>query len=186
MKSLSIVGLGLGVAFGCLSILLVAEICYFLCWKKRSTSHTDSEKDINNVSGKDLFQMFSEERAGFNNGDDDDPEGQVQSHTWRYSQSPRFLFTIEEGMKEGSECESVNKSSCRVSPCDSFIVETPYFTPLASASPCLASPTILPLTLNHHLESAKNDAAELNRVMKASTPPSRFKLLHHTQEKKPS
>ncbi|KAK4279907.1 hypothetical protein QN277_011607 [Acacia crassicarpa] len=185
MRSLSIVGLALGVTFGCFLILLVAEVCYFLWWKKRTTSHTDSEKDTNNITGKDLFEMFCEERSGCNNGGGDDPEeGQIQTQAWRYSESPRFLFTIEEGTKEGSESESVNKSSCRVSPCDSFIVETPYFTPVASAaSPCLASPITLPLSLNPHFESANDDSAEFNRVKSSSTPPSRFKLLQQTQEK---
>ncbi|XP_057436435.1 uncharacterized protein LOC130728865 [Lotus japonicus] len=56
MKSLSSVGLGLSIVFGCLLLALVAEVYYLLWWKKRIIN-----REIENDYGspvKELFNMF--------------------------------------------------------------------------------------------------------------------------------
>ncbi|XVE52690.1 hypothetical protein DITRI_Ditri02bG0142900 [Diplodiscus trichospermus] len=61
MKSLSSVGLGLSIVFGCLLLALVAEIYYLLWWKKRITSR-DIENDYSNPA-RELFYMFCWKRS---------------------------------------------------------------------------------------------------------------------------
>ncbi|KAI4348155.1 hypothetical protein L6164_008913 [Bauhinia variegata] len=56
MKSLSSVGLGLSVVFGCLLLALVAEVYYLLWWKKRITNR-EIETDYSSPV-KELFYMF--------------------------------------------------------------------------------------------------------------------------------
>ena len=56
MKSLSSVGLGLSVVFGCLLLALVAEVYYLLWWKKR-ISNREIENDYSSPV-KELFYMF--------------------------------------------------------------------------------------------------------------------------------
>lgn len=56
MKSLSGVGLGLSIVFGCLLLALVAELYYLLWWKKRFTSR-DIENDYGNPA-RELLYMF--------------------------------------------------------------------------------------------------------------------------------
>ncbi|KAJ4719857.1 Transmembrane protein [Melia azedarach] len=56
MKSLSSVGLGLSVVFGCLLLALVAELYYLLWWKKRITRR-DIESDYSNPATEFLY-MF--------------------------------------------------------------------------------------------------------------------------------
>ncbi|KAJ7975822.1 Transmembrane protein [Quillaja saponaria] len=56
MKSLSSVGLGLSIIFGCLLLALVAELYYFLWWKKRITNR-EIEKDYS-CPARELFFMF--------------------------------------------------------------------------------------------------------------------------------
>lgn len=56
MKSLSSVGLGLSIVFGCLLLALVAEVYYLLWWKKRII-HREIENDYGNPV-KELFYMF--------------------------------------------------------------------------------------------------------------------------------
>ncbi|KAF3433730.1 hypothetical protein FNV43_RR24833 [Rhamnella rubrinervis] len=56
MKSLSSVGLGLSVVFGCLFLALVAELYYLLWWKKRFTNR-EIEHDYSSPA-KELFYMF--------------------------------------------------------------------------------------------------------------------------------
>ncbi|KAI6676358.1 hypothetical protein NL676_037154 [Syzygium grande] len=57
MKSLSGIGLGLSVVFGCLVLALFAEFYYLLCWKKRITSRT-IEEGYNNTPTKELLHIF--------------------------------------------------------------------------------------------------------------------------------
>ncbi|XWS07769.1 hypothetical protein CRYUN_Cryun41cG0019200 [Craigia yunnanensis] len=61
MKSLSSVGLGLSIVFGCLLLALVAELYYLLWWKKRLTSR-DLENDYSNPA-RDFFYMFCWKRS---------------------------------------------------------------------------------------------------------------------------
>lgn len=113
MKSLSSVGLGLSIVFGCLLLALVAEVYYLLWWKKRITN-----REIENNYGnpvKELFYMFcwkkpssgSLRHTGFTPqefcsslriGDTlvHEPEVQVQSQT-----SKEFIFKPfgEDGME---------------------------------------------------------------------------------------
>lgn len=56
MKSLSSVGLGLSIIFGCLLLALVAEVYYLLWWKKRITNR-EIENDYGNPV-KELFYLF--------------------------------------------------------------------------------------------------------------------------------
>ncbi|XP_022133920.1 uncharacterized protein LOC111006347 isoform X2 [Momordica charantia] len=61
MKSLSSVGLGLSVIFGCLFLALVAELYYLLWWKKRFTDR-DVENDYSSPA-RELFYMFCWKRS---------------------------------------------------------------------------------------------------------------------------
>lgn len=61
MKSLSSVGLGLSIVFGCLLLALIAELYYLLWWKKRFVTR-DIENDCSNPAGE-LFCMFCWKRA---------------------------------------------------------------------------------------------------------------------------
>lgn len=56
MKSLSSVGLGLSVVFGCLLLALIAELYYLLWWKKRFTRR-EIESDYSNPAREFLY-MF--------------------------------------------------------------------------------------------------------------------------------
>ncbi|PQQ18511.1 uncharacterized protein Pyn_37695 [Prunus yedoensis var. nudiflora] len=56
MKSLSSVGLGLSVVFGCLFLALIAELYYLLWWKKRFTNR-EIENDYSSPQ-KELFYTF--------------------------------------------------------------------------------------------------------------------------------
>ena len=56
MKSLSSVGLGLSVVFGCLFLALVAELYYLLWWKKRFANGR-IENDYSSPA-RELFYMF--------------------------------------------------------------------------------------------------------------------------------
>jgi hypothetical protein len=61
MKSLSSVGLGLSVVFGCLFLALVAELYYLLWWKKRLTNR-EIENDYSSPA-RELFYMFCWKRS---------------------------------------------------------------------------------------------------------------------------
>ncbi|RVX20317.1 hypothetical protein VitviT2T_017723 [Vitis vinifera] len=56
MRSLSSVGLGLSIVFGCLLLALVAELYYLLWWKKRLTS-TEMEDDYSSPA-RELLYMY--------------------------------------------------------------------------------------------------------------------------------
>ncbi|KAJ9175705.1 hypothetical protein P3X46_014234 [Hevea brasiliensis] len=56
MKSLSSVGLGLSVVFGCLLLALVAELYYLLWWKRRFTNREIGDEYSN--PARELFYMF--------------------------------------------------------------------------------------------------------------------------------
>lgn len=56
MKSLSSVGLGLSVVFGCLLLALVAELYYLLWWKRRLSSSTEMEDEFSG-SARELLYM---------------------------------------------------------------------------------------------------------------------------------
>lgn len=133
MKSLSSVGLGLSVVFGCLLLALIAELYYLLWWKKRISSR-DFESDLSNPA-REFFYLFCwkkpsslshtalnpqevslvQEHQGQNQninkdfwlkpfGQDDDMEAELM-RLHNLSGPPRFLFTIVEETKEDLESE---------------------------------------------------------------------------------
>ncbi|PIA39076.1 hypothetical protein AQUCO_02700328v1 [Aquilegia coerulea] len=57
MKSLSNLGIGLSLVFGCLFLALIAELYYLLWWKKR-INNRDIEDDYSNSPSRELFYMF--------------------------------------------------------------------------------------------------------------------------------
>lgn len=57
MKSLSGIGLGLSVIFGCLVLALVGELYYLLWWKKRITNRRIEER-YSSSPAKELLYMF--------------------------------------------------------------------------------------------------------------------------------
>ncbi|GMI84874.1 hypothetical protein HRI_002156700 [Hibiscus trionum] len=170
MKSLSSVGLGLSIVFGSLLLALVAELYYLVWWKKRLSSK------------RDFFYMFCLKTSSALNPQEirittDEPQQQQQqeSHQFGFLQSklkpfdevmrppprPRVLFTIVEETKEDLDQFEEAKSNSKAK-FGSMLVETPYFTPVAS-------PPLNPL-----LESASE--AEFNKI--------RLKLLKEEEEKK--
>ncbi|KAB2604129.1 hypothetical protein D8674_042432 [Pyrus ussuriensis x Pyrus communis] len=62
MKSLSSVGLGLSVVFGCLFLALIAELYYLLWWKKRFTSR-EIDSGYSSSPQKEIFYMFCWRRS---------------------------------------------------------------------------------------------------------------------------
>ncbi|PPE02227.1 hypothetical protein GOBAR_DD00754 [Gossypium barbadense] len=82
MKSLSSVGLGLSIVFGCLVLALIAEVYYLLWWKNRLRTSTDLENDL----------KTPDEEHGNGNGNGNDEQ-----------LPPRFLFTITEETMEDLE-----------------------------------------------------------------------------------
>ncbi|XP_023550428.1 uncharacterized protein LOC111808574 [Cucurbita pepo subsp. pepo] len=207
MKSLSSVGLGLSVIFGCLFLALVAELYYLLWWKKRFTDR-EVETDYSSPA-RELFYMFcwksssSLTRTALN---PQDLSSSVNMHTnndfllkpfgedgietefmrlQSLSGPPRFLFTIIEETKEDLESEDKNgKESKSRSLSDLLLaVETPYLTPLAS--PTLFTPPLTPADsykphgFNPLFESVSD--AEFNKIR--SSPPPKFKFLQEAEEK---
>ncbi|XP_022744452.1 uncharacterized protein LOC111295282 [Durio zibethinus] len=140
MKSLSSVGLGLSIVFGCLLLALVAELYYLLWWKKRLTSR-DIENDYSNPA-RELFYMFCWKRSSPMTHSALNPQEirmteEQQSHRLHLHSSkdllfkpfddhgmenelmvlhglsgpPRFLFTIIEETKEDLESEEAKSKS---------------------------------------------------------------------------
>ncbi|XVE99546.1 hypothetical protein REPUB_Repub03eG0208600 [Reevesia pubescens] len=138
MKSLSSVGFGLSIVFGCLLLALVAEVYYLLWWKKRLTSR-DLENDYSNPA-RELFYMFCWKRSASMTHSALNPQEirlseeqqsnkdlllkpfghhQEENHGMEnepmrlqnLSGPPRFLFTIIEETKEDLESEEA-KSKC--------------------------------------------------------------------------
>lgn len=169
MKSLSSVGLGLSVVFGCLFLALIAELYYLLWWKKRLTTR-DIEDDYifcwKKPSSLSSTALNPQALCSSTDTQVHEPQAQVQSNKdmWlrpfgedsvetellrmqNLSGPPRFLFTIKEETKEDLESEDAKsrgdksrKGSRTRSLSDLLlIVETPFLTPLASPS-CFTPP----------------------------------------------
>ncbi|CAN0837222.1 hypothetical protein LINGRAHAP2_LOCUS1739 [Linum grandiflorum] len=62
MKSLSRIGLGLSIVFGCLLVALVAELYYLLWWKRRFTNRRQIAKDDFSNPAKEFFYMLCVKR----------------------------------------------------------------------------------------------------------------------------
>ncbi|CAI9092427.1 OLC1v1027656C2 [Oldenlandia corymbosa var. corymbosa] len=135
MKSLSSVGLGLSLVFGCLFLALVAEVYYLLWWKKRITNRDVEDGYSSSTStgtAKEFFYMFcwkkrptheilvhepqAQNHQGNSNKDSSSSwaahlpfgEDSVEADLLRLqhlSGPPRFLFTIKEETKEDLESE---------------------------------------------------------------------------------
>lgn len=142
MKSLSSIGLGLSVVFGCLLLALVAELYYLLWWKRRFIGR-DIENDYSNPT-RDFLYMFccknpsscsssmntsnniihQEMRTnstslveGIQNKDlwvkPTSMNGSYSNECDYFGQNPRFLFTIVEETKEDLESEDDKSAKSR-------------------------------------------------------------------------
>ncbi|XP_039071982.1 uncharacterized protein LOC120219194 [Hibiscus syriacus] len=177
MKSLSSVGVGLSIVFGCLLLALIAEIYYLLWWKNRLRTSSDLENDFKNPEIR-----FAEEQQCHH-------RHQQQQHNLQpnkdlmlkpfdgdhgngnFEQQPGFLFTIIEETMEDLES-----------------LETPYLTPLAS--PPFFTPPLTPIDVcfahqfgfNPLFESRTD--ADFDRLTTSSSPPStRLKFLQEAELK---
>ncbi|KDP44983.1 hypothetical protein JCGZ_01483 [Jatropha curcas] len=140
MKSLSSVGLGLSIVFGCLLLALIAELYYLLWWKRRFTNREIG--DDYSSPARELFYMFCLKKpSSLRNSQElcsslritdalvhheldsqlnskdlllkpfgDDPLEAELMRLNSLSGPPRFLFTIIEETKEDLESEDGNKS----------------------------------------------------------------------------
>ncbi|GMI90301.1 hypothetical protein like AT2G39560 [Hibiscus trionum] len=125
MESLSSVGVGLSIVFGCLLLALIAEIYYLLWWKNRLRTSTDLENDFKNPETRFAEEEECHEQHNLQpnkdllvkplDGEDENDE-----------QHPGFLFTIIEETMEDLES-----------------LETPYLTPFAS--PPFFTPPLTPI-----------------------------------------
>ncbi|XP_022746952.1 uncharacterized protein LOC111296772 isoform X2 [Durio zibethinus] len=203
MKSLSSVGLGLSIVFGCLLLALVAELYYLLWWKNRLTSR-NLDNGYSNPA-RDFFVMFCWKRSSSMAHSALNPQEQ-QSHLHHLNSNkdlllkpfghhhhqddhgvsgpPRFLFTIVEETTEDLEAESRVGSRGRSLSDILVTVETPFLTPLSS--PPFFTPPLTPMDAcySHHgfnplFESATD--AEFNRIR--SSPPPKFRFLQEAEQK---
>lgn len=203
MGSFSALGIGLSSLFGCIFLVLVAELYYVLWWKKKFTQKDPQNHFTKHTTDLPHLLCFKTHNFSLNKNSkthqkqhqqDQDPElglgltipkdllkggyGEegVESELMRAHNlcgPPRFLFTIKEETKE--DLDSIG-------------------TPLASITSPLASPPLKPHSLgsfdnnnnNHHgfkfnplFESSKE--AEMNRFR--SSPPPTFKFLRDAEEK---
>ncbi|KAK6933192.1 hypothetical protein RJ641_036086 [Dillenia turbinata] len=134
MRSLSGVGLGLSVVFGCLFLALFAELYYLFWWKKR-ISHRDIEDELNSSSRELMYMLCWKKPSSLSStalnpqeicpslrfststnaqANEQDlvlkPYGEeaMEREVMRLhdlSGPPRFLFTIKEETKEDLESE---------------------------------------------------------------------------------
>ncbi|CAN1257573.1 hypothetical protein LINPERPRIM_LOCUS9638 [Linum perenne] len=196
MKSLSSVGLGLSIVFGCLLLALVAELYYLLWWKRRFTNRRDNLSS----PAKEFFYMFCLKKpsSSSQNQDlcssvritdalvnheqqmpfgDDSSDAIEATEVISLSGPPRFLFTIVEETKEDLESEEAVRSRGRSLSDLLLSLETPYLTPFTS--PPFFTPPLTPTTDSNGVETSKE--AEFNKIR--SSPPPRFKFLQDAEEK---
>ncbi|CAI0443093.1 unnamed protein product [Linum tenue] len=196
MKSLSSIGLGLSIVFGCLLLALVGELYYLLWWKRRFTNRRmTTGRDGLSSPAKELFYMFCLKKPSSSNQElcssvritdalvdhesssDDVVEGELMMLSNNsLSGPPRFLFTIVEETREDLESEEGSRGR---SLSDLMLtVETPYLTPLAS--PPFFTPPLTPMV--DPISSGETSAeAEFNKLR--SSPPPKFKFLQDAEEK---
>ncbi|CAI0411384.1 unnamed protein product [Linum tenue] len=196
MKSLSSIGLGLSIVFGCLLLALVGELYYLLWWKRRFTNRRmTTGRDGLSSPAKELFYMFCLKKPPSSNQElcssvritdaivdhesssDELVEGELMMLSNNsLSVPPRLLFTIVEETREDLESEEGSRGR---SLSDLMLtVETPYLTPLAS--PPFFTPPLTPmLDPVSNLETSAE--AEFNKIR--SSPPPKFKFLQDAEEK---
>ncbi|KAK1420807.1 hypothetical protein QVD17_22682 [Tagetes erecta] len=188
MSSLSGVEIGFGILFGCILLVLSAELYYLLWWKKRvfkngedvenkhfsssnvapcwktSKSPKPQEKDLQTH----MKQQDSEMGLVLKGlGDESFDVELMRLHN--LCGPPRFLFTINEETKEDLESEVSKRVSRSRSLSD--ILGTPFLSPLAS-----------PVSQQHNLEAYNHHGLNPLFKMKSSPPPS-FKFLRDAEEK---
>lgn len=123
MKSLSSLGLGLSLVFGCLLLALIAELYYLLWWKKRICKSKRGEIDDSSKihepqqanfhgggsgdSNMDFWykKPFGEDGHGHGDGreeeeQEDEDEDELMLKLQNMAGPTRFLFTIKEETKE--------------------------------------------------------------------------------------
>lgn len=126
MKSLSSLGLGLSLVFGCLLLALIAELYYLLWWKKRISKSKRGEIDHSSKihepqqanfhgggsgdSNMDFWykKPFGEDGHGHGHGDgreeeqeqEQEDEDELMLKLQNMAGPTRFLFTIKEETKE--------------------------------------------------------------------------------------
>ncbi|KAL0456711.1 UNVERIFIED_CONTAM: hypothetical protein Slati_1010300 [Sesamum latifolium] len=179
MKSLSGVGLGLSLVFGCLLLALVAELYYLLWWKKRVMR---SSNHVTNNSEECTDHQIPAETPQFcymfwccrNPTSSSTPQQLCSSPTTLVHQPqsnkdlwlkpfasqdhqdcnfppglPRFLFTITEETREDLESE-VGMSRRRNLSDLLQVLETPFLTPLASSPAASHHDHYFTPPLTHH------------------------------------
>lgn len=133
MKSLSSVGLGLSIVFGCLFLALLLELYYLLWWKKRNFPNRlnnieDGYSSTTGTSGREFSYIFCCKNSSSLRSSDETLVHEPQVHHYsnsnkdlmpfgedtveaelmrmhNFSGPPRFLFTIKEETKEDLESE---------------------------------------------------------------------------------
>lgn len=125
MKTLSSLGIGLSLVFGCLFLAFVAELYYLLWWKKRIASR--HIEDGYSSSARELFHLLCSKKSSSLGSTELDPhtsdapdhdsddmqlksfgENGLETEIMRlqnYSGPPRLLFTIKEETKEDLESD---------------------------------------------------------------------------------
>lgn len=200
MRSLSGVGLGLSLVFGCLFLALLAELYYLLWWKKRINN-----REIEDDYTTSLLYMFCFRKPSSLSSTALTPQAHIHLHHSNkdlllkpfgeengeteligLSGPPRFLFTIKEETTEDLESEDgiskSGKGSRSKSLSDFLSMETPFLTPLCS--PPFYTPPLTPhdnhgFSFNPLFESVSD--AEFNKMR--LSPPPKFKFLKDAEEK---
>ncbi|KAL7586456.1 hypothetical protein Lser_V15G38406 [Lactuca serriola] len=213
MSSLSGLEIGLCFLFGCILMLLSAELYYLLCWKKRVSQDTEdienqhlSSSDYTppNLSSytcwktskspqtqeKDLQTYTKQQDSDMGLGKDSVLKGlgdeSLDLELMRLHNlggPPRFLFTINEETKEDLESERSKMGSRTRSLGE--ILDT-LDTPFLSpvASPPLKLPQQLSLeAYNHHGLNPLFESNEVAMNKAKSSPPPTFKFLRDAEEK---
>ncbi|KAK4425233.1 hypothetical protein Salat_1717200 [Sesamum alatum] len=208
MKSLSGVGVGLSLVFGCLFLALVAELYYLLWWKKKrvlTNKRFNHHDDENGTQIPPQTPHFCYIFCCCRNPNSPTPQELCSSPTlvhhpqpnknlWPkpfsedqdsiFPDLPRFLFTITEETMEDLESEDISRRNLN----DLLqVLETPFLTPLASPAASSHDHYFTPpLTPSFHHKSSF-DSEELKRVMMmmraSSSPPPRLKFLRDAEEK---
>lgn len=211
MSSFSGLEIGLCFIFGCILMLLSAELYYLLWWKKRvsqdienqhlstsnytprnlssstfcwktSKSPKTQEKDLQNyVKQQDSDMGLGKDLELKGLGDESLDLELMRLHN--LSGPPRFLFTINEETKEDLESERSKKGSRTRSLGDILdTLDTPFLSPLAS--PPLKLPQELGFeACNHHGLNPLFESNEVAINKVKSSPPPTFKFLRDAEEK---
>ncbi|KAF5751471.1 hypothetical protein HS088_TW02G00485 [Tripterygium wilfordii] len=211
MISLSGLGIGLGVAFGCLLLALIAQLSYLIWWKRRLTC-TEVEDDYSNkflqfICFKRPFYLQKNKKnqeiggdpVGNGHGQDIElglgegivlkiaGEESVEGELMRLHNlagPPRFLFTIKEETKEDLESEDGKSRGDGKSRKGSRTRSLSDLI-LAVDTPFVSPPLKSSLdSYSHHGFNPLFESiteAELNRLR--SSPPPKFKFMRDADEK---